>query len=132
MIPSTTEILLFQVGPHVFAASVHDAARIGNVREVPAGDLVIGSSLGMPFARERGIAVAADGQAGRMLVVDAVLGVRSVLEEDLLPLPAFAAACLHSGAVAGLVQVDGAPLLLIDLLTLVGERPGATPTQRAA
>lgn len=129
----TSEILLFQVGPRVFAASVHDALRIGSVREVPAGELVVGTSLGMPFTRERGIAIVADEDgAGRMLVVDNVLGVRSVPGEDVVPLPAFAAACLASGAVAGLVLIDGAPLLLIDLPTLVREQSGATPTQRAA
>ncbi len=128
----TTEILMFQVGPRVFAASVHDAVRIGSVRDVPAGALVVGSALGMPFDRERGIAVDDPDGAGLMLVVDAVLGIRSIPEEDVLPLPAFAAACMASGAVAGLVHVDGAPLLLVDLPTLVSERPGATPTQRAA
>jgi len=128
-----SEILLFQVGPRVFAAVVFDAIRIGNVREVPAGDLVVGSALGMPFARERGIFVAGDEDGiERALVVDAVLGIRTVSEEDVRPLPAFAAACLTSGVVAGLVMLDDAPLLLVDLPTLVRERPGAPPVKRAA
>lgn len=132
MSPQTTEILMFQVGPRVFAASVHDAIRIGKVRDIPAGALVVATALGMPFQRERGIAVDDPDGAGLMLVVDAVLGVRSIPEDEVRPLPAFAAACMASGAVAGLVHVDGAPLLLVDLPTLVRERPGATPTQRAA
>lgn len=134
MSSGTSDILLFQVGARVFAASVHDAVRIGSVRDVPAGDLVVLSALGMPFARERGIVVAGDEEgAERTLVVDNVLGVRSVPDEHFLPLPAFAAACIASGAVAGLVVVDEAPLLLVDLPTLVRERPGATPpVQRAA
>jgi hypothetical protein len=122
------ELLVFQLGPRVFAAVVHDAVRIGNVRDVPAGDLVVETALGMPFARERGIVVAGDdGEPERTLVVDQVLGVRPVTDDDLLPLPAFAAACLTSGAVTGFVMIDDAPMLLVDLPTLVRERPGAAP-----
>jgi len=128
----TTDILLFQVGPRVFASVVYDAIRIGSVRDVPAGALVVGSALGMPFARERGIVVQSH-ELGveKTLVVDQVLGVRAVTEAELRPLPAFAAACLASGAVTGFVIVDEAPVLLVDLPTLVREHPGAAP-QRAA
>jgi hypothetical protein len=124
---ATSEILMFQVGPRVFASVVHDAVRIGNVREVPAGDLVVESALGMPFARERGIVVACDASDGseRTLVVDQVIGVRSVPDDAVRPLPELAAVCVTSGAVTGLVVVDDAPLLLVDLPTLVRERPGA-------
>jgi hypothetical protein len=118
------EILMFQVGPCVFAAKVRDAIRIGAVRDVPAGELVLDSALGKPFTYLRGIVVAA-GAGERTLVVDQVLGVRSVPEEDLLPLPAFAAACITSGAVSGLVLLDDAPTPLVDLLTLV--RDSAPP-----
>jgi chemotaxis signal transduction protein len=128
---ATCEILMFQVGPRVFASVVYDAVRIGNVREVPAGTLVVESALGLPFERLRGIVVAVDG-AERTFVVDRVVGVRSVPEADVAPLPAFAAACLSSGAVTGFVLVDDSPLLLVDLPTLVRERPGAAPDQRAA
>jgi chemotaxis signal transduction protein len=129
----TCEILLFQVGPRVFASVVDDAVRVGNVREVPADELVVESALGVPFERLRGIVVAAEA-AGveRTFVVDRVIGIRSVPEADVSPLPAFAAACLTSGAVTGFVLVDDAPVLLVDLPTLVRERPGAAPDQRAA
>ncbi len=122
----TSEIVMFQVGPRVFAAVVHDAVRIGTVRDVPAGELVVESALGLPFARARGIVVASDDDGiERTLVVDQVIGVRSVPECDVHPLPAFAAACLSSGAVTGFVILDEAPMLLVDLPTLVRERPGA-------
>jgi chemotaxis signal transduction protein len=122
----TSDILMFQVGPRVFAAVVHDAVRVGNVREVPAGELVVESALGLPFTRQRGIVVAADAEGiERTLVVDQVIGVRTVPESDVHPLPAFAAACLSSGAVTGFVILDEAPMLLVDLPTLVRERPGA-------
>jgi chemotaxis signal transduction protein len=129
---ATSEILLFQVGLRVFASVVHDAVRIGSVEDAAAGDLVLDSALGAPFARERGIVVAADA-AGveRVLVIDQVIGVRSVPEEEVHPLPAFAAACLTSGAVTGFVIVDDSPLLLVDLPTLVRERspePAPPPT----
>jgi hypothetical protein len=123
---ATSEVLMFQVGPRVFASVVHDAVRIGNVREVPAGELVVESARGLPIARERGIVVAADEEGvERTLVVDQVIGVRSVPDADVHPLPAFAAACLSSGAVTGFVMLDEAPMLLVDLPTLVRERPGA-------
>jgi hypothetical protein len=125
---ATSEVLLFQVGARVYAAVVHDAVRIGNVRDAPAEELVIGTSLGTPFARDRGIVVASHAdRSERTLVVDQVMGVRAVADDAVLPLPAFAAACLTSGAVTGFVMVDDAPLLLVNLPTLVRERPGAAP-----
>ncbi|BDG04260.1 chemotaxis protein CheW [Anaeromyxobacter oryzae] len=126
MTEPTSEILMFQVGARVFAAVVHDAIRIGSVREVAAGDLVVETPLGMPWGRERGIVVAGDAaDVERTLVVDQVIGVRSVPEGDVHPLPAFAAACIGSGAVTGFVIVDEAPMLLVDLPTLVREQAGA-------
>jgi hypothetical protein len=125
---TTTEILVFQVGARVFAAVVEDAVRIGSVRDVPASHVVVETALGMPFGRERGIVVAShDHAVEHTLVVDQVLGVRSVPEDDVLPLPAFAAVCLTSGAVTGFVLVDDAPMLLVDLPTLVRERSPARP-----
>ncbi len=122
---ATSEILMFQVGARVFAAAVHDAVRIGSVREFPAGELILESDLGTPFSRQRGIVVAsAEGDQEHALVVDQVIGVRSVADRDVHPLPAFAAACLASGAVTGFVIVDEAPMLLVDLPALVRERPG--------
>ncbi len=124
----TSEILMFQVGPRVFASVVYDAVRIGTVREVPPAALVMDSALGVPFGRERGIVVAGDDgetTSERTLVIDQVIGVRSIPEADVHPLPAFAAACLTSGAVTGFVIVDEAPMLLVDLPTLVRERSGA-------
>jgi chemotaxis signal transduction protein len=121
-VTATSDVLLFQVGARLFAASVHDAVRIGNVRDVPAEALVVSTALGPPFGRERGIVVA-PGPGGELtLVVDHVLGVRSVDEDDVRPLPAFAQACLTSAAVTGFVMMDEAPLLLVDLPTLVTER----------
>jgi len=130
VIEATSEILMFQVGMRVFAAVVHDAIRIGSVREVPAGALVVDSALGLPFSRERGIVVASEDPGNeRTLVIDQVIGIRSIAETDVHPLPAFAAACLSSGAVTGFVIVDEAPMLLVDLPTLVRERSGAEPRE---
>lgn len=126
MSEATREVLLFQVGARLFAAAVHDAVRIGAVRDVAPEELVLETALGAPFSRARGIVIAGDGTTPEhTLVVDQVLGVRSVPEADVQPLPAFAAACLGAGAVTGLVLLDQAPTLLVDLPTLVRERPGA-------
>jgi chemotaxis signal transduction protein len=118
-----TELLVFQVGARVFAAAVQDVVRIGSVRDVPPEELVEETSLGSTLGRERGIVVS-DHQVGTeaTLVVDQVLGVRSVPEGEVHPLPAFAAAVLRTAAVAGFVMLDEAPTLLIDLPTLIRER----------
>lgn len=123
---AASDVLLFQVGPRVFASVVHDAVRIGSPRDVEAGELLVETALGLPFSRDRGIVVATQDARGspadRMMIVDQVVGIRAVAEEDLLPLPPFAAACLSSGAVIGFVVLDDAPTLLVDLPTLVREQ----------
>jgi chemotaxis signal transduction protein len=127
--PAPSELLMFQVGARVFASAVGDVVRIGHVWDVPAEELVEGTSLGATFARERGIVVA-DQQDGSeaTLVVDQVLGVRQVDQAEIHPLPAFAAAVLRTGAVAGLVLLDESPTLLVDLPTLIRERRAAAAT----
>lgn len=125
MSEAVTEILLFQVGPHVFATAVRDVLRIGTVRDAAAGDLVLDSDLGTPFDRRRGIVVSSAG-AERTLVVDQVVGFRSVGEAEVQPLPAFAAACIHTGAVAGLIVLDELPTPYIDLPALLRERAART------
>lgn len=115
------EILLFQVGAHVFAAPVRDVVRIGTVRESSAEGLVLDTALGKPFTRQRGIVVASPGSE-QTLVVDQVIGFRTVAEGDVQPLPAFAAACIRSGALAGLVLLDDIPTPFIDLPTLLREQ----------
>jgi chemotaxis signal transduction protein len=122
-VTATSEILLFQVGVRIFATAVKGAVRIGSVRDVPAETLMLDSALGRPFSRERGIVVATDDEhPERTLVIDQVLGVQTVGEAELRPLPAFAAACLPSGAVTGFVLLDQAPLPLVDLPTVVREQ----------
>lgn len=126
----TSDILLFQVGLRIFATRVRDAVRIGSVRDVPADSIILDSSLGRPHSRERGIVVATpDEQQERTLVIDEVLGVRTVHEDELRPLPPFAAACLPGGAVTGFVLLDEAPMPLVDLPTVVRQRL-ARPTPR--
>jgi len=120
---AAAQLILFQVATSVFATAVRDVVRIGTVREMPAGELVLDSALGTPYSRERGIVVTLDG-AERTLVVDRVLGTRSVPAHAVQPLPAFAAACIRSGALAGLVLVDDVPMPLVDIPILVRERVG--------
>ncbi|MCM2334352.1 MAG: chemotaxis protein CheW [Anaeromyxobacteraceae bacterium] len=121
-----SELLMFQVGARVFASTVGDVVRIGHVRDALPEDVVDATALGEPFSRERGLVVA-DHRTGAelTLVVDQVLGVRQVSDGELHPLPAFAAAVLCTGAVAGLVLLDEAPTLLVDLPTLIRERRAA-------
>jgi hypothetical protein len=118
----TSELLVFEVGARAFAAPVEDAVRVGAARQLTDGELVLETALGRASGRARGIVVAGDGS--RTLVVDRVLGVRSVPSAELHPIPAFAAACLSSRAVRAFVLVEGEPLLVVDLPTLVREPAG--------
>jgi hypothetical protein len=127
------EILMFQVGPRVYATEVYDVVRVGSVRDVPAEHLVLDSILGVPFGRERGLVVG--GRAGDvelMLVIDQVLGIRAVGHDDLCALPPFAAAVMPSAAVTGFVMVDEVPTLLVDLPTLIRERLPAAAAAHAS
>lgn len=127
-----TELLMFQVGARVFASTVGDVVRIGHVRDALPEEVVDGTSLGETFSRERGLVIADHRTGGELtLVVDQVLGVRQVSSDELHPLPAFAAAVLRSGAVTGLVLLDEAPTLLVDLPTLIHERRAAAPPSPA-
>lgn len=123
------EILMFQVGPRVYATEVYDVVRIGSVRDVAAEDLVLDSILGVPFGRERGLVVGGQDGAERTLVIDQVLGIRAIDDDDLHALPPFAAAVMPSAAVTGFVMIDEVPTLLVDLPTLIRER---LPTDAAA
>jgi len=118
-----SEILLFQVGARVFATEVYDVVRVGNVRDAQDPEVLDRSALGTPFARHRGIVVASheDGTE-HTLAVDQILGIRTIPESDVHPLPAFAAECLQSPSVTGFVLVDESPMLLVDLPTLVREQ----------
>jgi len=120
---AVADIVLFQVGVQVFAAPVRDVLRIGAVRDCAPENLVLETALGRPFTRERGMVVASSGSE-RTLVVDQVIGFRTVPREDVRPLPAFAAACIRSGALAGMLLLDDIPTPVIDLPALMGERRG--------
>jgi chemotaxis signal transduction protein len=114
-------VLLFQLGPRLLAARASGVDRIGNPREEGIQVLLSESCLGRPWAPRRSlIVVSRAGEAG--LCVDQVLGFRSVEAGDLLPLPPLADGALSTGAVSGLVMLDGMPTPLIDLPTLIREQ----------
>jgi chemotaxis signal transduction protein len=119
---ATSDLLLFQLGARVYAAHVHDVRRIASARAGDPERAVAATALGEPLSQVRGIVVDLGDAPDHALLVDQVIGVRSVPEADLQPLPAFAAACLRSGAITGFALVDDSPLLLVDLSTLVREQ----------
>ncbi len=123
----TSEVLLFQVGARLYAADVRDVRRIGNPSAATADDrLVPGSTLGAPFSPDRGIVVCCGDGTERTLVVDHVIGVRSVPLGQVHALPPLAAHCLASSAIVGFALLDDLPTLLVDLPTLLREqRPGS-------
>ncbi len=114
----------------MFAAAAGDVVRIGTVRDSPAEELVLDTALGNPLhpgaRHRRGPRRAA---SGRWWWTRCSASGPSPLA-DVQPLPAFAAACIHSGALAGLVLLDDVPMPLIDLPTLLRERVAraAAPT----
>ncbi len=118
MSEAASELLLFQVGSRIYAAQVDDVVRIGDA----AAGALERTPLGEPFARDRGIVVSCGERDEATLAVDTVLGVRSVPERDLHPLPPLAATLLRSEAITGFAVIDEAPTLLIDLPTLVREQ----------
>ena len=133
MSEATSEIMMFQVGPRIFAAEVYDVVRVGSVRDVPAESLVVESVLGLPFGRERGLVIGGrDDHAELMLVIDRVIGIRGVAADDVYPLPPFAAAVMPSAAVIGFVMVDEVPTLLVDLSTLISARLPAGAAAQAS
>jgi chemotaxis signal transduction protein len=130
---ATNEIMMFQVGPRVFAAEVYDVVRVGSVRDVPAESLVVESALGLPFGRERGLVIGGrEDYAELMLVIDQVIGIRAVSADEVHPLPPFAAAVMPSAAVIGFVMIDEVPTLLVDLPTLIRERLPAGAAAQAS
>lgn len=126
----TSEILMFQVGTRIYATEVYDVRRIGGGSE-PGIVQVTRSCLGQPFAAGRGLVVSGAEEMEQALAVDQVLGVRTVPESCVQPLPVFAAHCLGSAAVVGLVLLDEAPTPLIDIPTLIREQleTAAAPPQ---
>ncbi len=132
MSEGSAEILLFQVGPRVYAAQVDDVRRIAPAGWDEAG-AIVATALGQPFQPQRGIVVCCAG-GDQVLAVDQVLGVRQVAESDLRPLPPLAAQCLGSAAVTGLALVDEAPTPLVDLATLIQEelRGGAAAAKEGS
>lgn len=110
-------VLVFQVGLRRFAAHAAEVERIGPA-QAGAQDVVAASCLGQPLAAQRELVVRG---ARAALAVDLVLGLRQPVAGDLRALPPFAAACLASRAVRGLVLLDGAAIPLVDLPTLLQE-----------
>lgn len=121
MSPGPAPLLLFQVGSRPFAA---EAAEVERIDSAPTGAeaLLEETCLGRPLSARRGLVVRGTGAA---LAVDVILGLRQPAAGDLSPLPALASRCLGSGAVRGLVLLDGVLTPLLDLPTLMREALGA-------
>jgi len=127
---SPVSVLLFQLGPRVFATRAAGVERIAGRRE-QVGTLHGASCLGRPWLPSRGLVVRTDDGVLAALAVDQVLGLRQVEPSALRSLPPLADGLLSTAAVIGLLTLDGAPTPLIDLATLIREqRAAATPDAR--
>jgi chemotaxis signal transduction protein len=112
------------VGARVFAARADDVLRIGGPVVERDDEAVGATALGRPWDARRGLVVESEGLE-RVLLVDAVLGLKSLPESDFHPLPRFASDVLTTGALAGFALLDEVPTLVVDLPTLVREvEPG--------
>jgi len=118
-------LVLFQVGARVFAAPAADVRRIGGACVEHPEEAVPDTALGRPWDARRGLVVDAGEGAERTVLVDGVLGLRTVAGADLVELPAFARDVLPSRGLAGFARIDEVPTLVVDLPALVRERRGA-------
>jgi hypothetical protein len=118
-------VLLFQVGPRLYATRVAAVARIDG--SGPAG--AAPGPLGPPHAPSRRLMV--DGGRGDLepFAVDAVLGIEEVPAGDLRPLPPLCEGLVAPG-VTGLLLWRGAPTPLVDLPTLVHRPAAPSPARR--
>lgn len=116
-------LMMFRIGPRVFAADVRDVIRV----EGPSSGGATGpapvteSRLGRPERPARKLVVMGD--AGEVsLEVDGIAGFRAPSPDEIRPLAQWAVSWLASSAVRGLVLVDGDPVVLVDLRALVRDR----------
>lgn len=119
-------VLLFQLGPRIFASRPSGVARIAGAGE-PFPELLEGSCLGSPWSPARRLVVRGEDGGEAALAVDQVLGLREVDPAAVRPLPPLAEGLLSTHAVAGLVLLDDAPTPLIDLPTLFREQRQPAP-----
>jgi hypothetical protein len=124
------ELVLYQIGLRCFASDAETVTRVGAVRSRDLEQAIDETALGRPFAAARGLTIVAAGEE-RTLLVDQVLGMRSVSAGDLRPLPPFILAWLETDAVQGMALVDDVPTPIIHLLTLVSETTAAGPNAPA-
>ncbi len=119
-------VLLFQLGPRIFASRPAAVARIAGADE-PFAEVLDGSCLGRAWSPARRLVVRGDDGVEAALAVDQVLGLREVEPGALRAIPPLAEGLLSTRAVAGLVLLDDAPTPIIDLLTLIRERRQPAP-----
>lgn len=128
---SPEPVVLFQLGPRLFAARAAGVDRIGSPREEGIPVLLAASCLGRPWAPARSLVVLEESGREAGLCVDQVLGFRLVDDADVLPLPPLAAGTLATESVAGLVLLDGVPTPLVDLPTLMREEGSSAAPERS-
>ena len=113
-------ILLFQVGARLFGCAVSEVGQIGAGAADLEAERVERTVLGPPFQGTRSLVVSC-ADAKRELVIDQVVGVRSVAAEELRDVPPLAAACLGTRAIRALAIFDDAITPIIDLPALLTE-----------
>lgn len=123
------DILLFEVGTLRYGCAVRDVSLIGAGAADLEAERVLETSLGSPTSGIRSLVVECPG-GKRELVIDQVIGVRSVPAEALRELPEAAVAWLPTRAVRGLALLDDAITLIIDLpVLLAGGVAGPGPEE---
>lgn len=119
---ASVDLVVFLVGANVYAADAESVRAI----QATSGRLegaVVDTELGQPMEGMRALAVRR-GKQERSLVVDRVVGVRSVPAADVHPIPALAAACLKGRSLVGFAMLDQELTPIVDLGILLGRKRG--------
>lgn len=111
---SDRPVIFFEVAGKRFGAEVAQVKRIGTKGE---NGLVLQTWLGEAGEGARGLVIEGDRAVG----ADRILGVQPGAR--IHPLPPLAAACIPSGTVCGLVELENELFPLVDLAALLREAP---------
>lgn len=117
MIEPRIDLVIFEISGVRYGADLTQVRRIGKSNEVES----VGRPLGRAEEGHRALVFTPDGQREVALIIDRLLGVESVLLEDLRRMPLAA----PSPFVIGAWLDRGQPVLLVDLLATNPFRPEA-------
>jgi len=115
-------LLLFEVDGRRFGADPRDVVIVGAGAADVDAERVVTTALGAAREGSRSLVVACEG-GKRELVIDRVLGLRTLGAGEWHELPALASLCLPTRALRGLLLEGRLLTPVVDLPRLLGEPP---------